>query len=310
MKIRKPEFWAFFDCCVTNPPYYNLRDYGSAGQIGLETTPDDYIARLVEVFTEVRRVLKSEGTFWLNIGDSYAGSGHGYLTELKGIQASNRGSAYLASKPPTSVPAGLKSKDLIGIPWLLAFALRASGWYLRQDIIWHKPNPMPESVKDRCTKSHEYIFLLTKSAKYYFDNNAIKEPAAFDGRTNMYKKPSPKYAKEGGTGLAVQTMATKEHKRWQQNENGDFVRNKRYVWTVCTKAEKEAHFACFSQGLITDCIKAGCPEGGIVLDPFMGSGTTAVVARKLNRNYIGFELNAEYIKIAERKMRRELGVFA
>jgi DNA modification methylase len=169
---------------------------------------------------------------------------------------------------------------------------------------------MPESVTDRCTKSHEYIFLLTKSAKYFFDNEAIKEPAAYDGRKNMYKKCSPKYAQAGGTGFAVQTMAIKELKRWREDRNGNFVRNKRSVWKVPTKPEKEAHFACFPPNLIVDCVKAGCPEGGIVLDPFMGSGTTAVVSKKLGKNYVGFELNPEYINIAERKLRRDLGVFA
>jgi len=298
------------DCCVTSPPYFNLRDYGISGQIGLEKTPDEYIARLVDVFTEVNRVLKPKGTFWLNIGDCYAGSGHGYLTELKGKQATNRGASFLVNRPPSQVPAGLKSKDMIGIPWLLAFTLRANGWYLRQDIIWHKPNPMPESVTDRCTKAHEYIFLLTKSAKYYFDCEAIKEKADYDGRKNMLKKCSPKYAQEGFTGLKTQTFHLREHNRWKQDKTGEFVRNKRSVWTVCTKPEQESHFACFPQKLIVNCIKAGCPEGGIVLDPFMGSGTTAVVARKMNRNYVGFEINPDYVMIAERKLKRELGMFA
>ena len=297
------------DCCVTSPPYYGLRDYGCDGQIGLEKSPDMYIQKLVEVFREVRRVLRPDGTLWLNMGDSYAGSGHGYLSEIRGKQATNRGTLFMASRPPAIVPAGLKRKDLIGIPWMLAFALRADGWFLRQDIVWHKPNTMPESVKDRCTKAHEYIFLLTKSAKYYFNNRAIQEPAAYDGRNGMYKKCSPKYAREGVTGLSLQTMAVKEHKRWQCNENGDFVRNKRSVWSVCTKPEREAHFACFPDTLVIDCIKAGCPENGIVLDPFMGSGTTAVVARKLNQNFVGFELNTDYIEIADRKLKRELGVF-
>jgi DNA modification methylase len=297
------------DCCVTSPPYYNLRDYGVSDQIGLEKTPDGYIARLVEVFAEVKRVLKPTGTFWLNIGDSYTGSGHGYLTELKGKQATNKGNLPMVNRPPAVVPTGLKAKDLIGIPWMLAFALRASGWYLRQDIIWHKPNPMPESVKDRCTKAHEYVFLLTKSAKYYFNNRAIMQPAAYDGRKSSIRKGSPKYAHEGATGIGIQTFAIRERERWKCDENGNFMRNKRSVWTVTTQLEKEAHYACFPQNLIIDCIKAGCPEGGIVLDPFMGSGTTAVVARKLNRNYVGFELNPDYIKIAGRKLKRELGAF-
>ena len=318
----------FAHCCVTSPPYYGLRDYGVSGQIGLEETPEDYIGRLVDVFREVRRVLRNDGTFWLNIGDSYAGSGHGYLSEIRGKQATNKGTLFMENRPPTIVPVGLKPKDLIGIPWMLAFSLRADGWYLRQDIIWHKPNPMPESVKDRCTKSHEHIFLLSKSAKYYFDHEALLEPAAYDGRKDTTFKGSDKYS-GADTGLGKQSFSTTGHDRWKQkisvfgnkNQTGTKrkdagnawtylpARSKRDVWTVCTEPEPEAHFACFPQKLIVDCIKAGCPEGGIVLDPFMGSGTTAVVARKLNRNYVGFELNAEYVKIAERKLRRELGIF-
>jgi hypothetical protein len=225
-------------------------------------------------------------------------------------QATNKGNFFMVNRSPAPVPSGLKAKDLIGIPWMLAFALRADGWYLRQDIIWHKPNPMPESVKDRCTKAHEYVFLFTKSAKYYFDNRAIMQLAAYDGRASNIRKGSPKYAHESATGLGVQTFAIRERERWKCDENGNFMRNKRSVWTVTTQPEKEAHYACFPQNLIIDCIKAGCPEGGIVLDPFMGSGTTAVVARKLNRNYVGFELNPDYIEIAEKKLKRELGVFA
>jgi DNA modification methylase len=295
------------DCCVTSPPYYGLRNYGVDGQIGLEETPEQYIEKLVKVFCEVRRVLCDNGTLWLNIGDSYAGSGRGKGDiNKKGIQQKASSTGDFAK--PYKIN-GYKNKDLIGIPWMLAFALRANGWYLRQDIIWHKPNPMPESVTDRCTKSHEYIFLLTKSAKYYFDNASIKEPAAYDGRKEMYKKCSPKYARAGG-GFAVQSIAVKEQKRWQSDKNGNFVRNKRDVWTVCTKPEREAHFACFPPKLIVNCIKAGCPEGGTVLDPFMGSGTTAAVAQKLGKNYVGIELNPEYVKISERKLKRELGMFA
>ncbi|MDR1454941.1 MAG: site-specific DNA-methyltransferase [Tannerella sp.] len=289
------------NCGVTSIPYYGLRDYGTAtwvggnpncahsdrnetnidSQIGLEETPEAYVFRIVEVFMEVHRVLKSTGTLWLNIGDSYWG-GKGYGGSSAGIYQYERRKANKSitrecsnfGGPGTIRPTDrkheyIKPKDLIGIPWTIALALRNAGWYLRQDIIWHKPNPMPESVKDRCTKSHEYIFLLTKSRKYYFDFKAILEPTA-DGKS---------------------------------------TRHKRDVWTVCTKAEKENHFAVFPEALIVDCIKAGCPENGIVLDPFMGSGTTAVVARKLNRNYIGFELNPEYIEIANRRLNRELGMF-
>ena len=312
------------DCVVTSPPYFGLRDYGISNQIGLEKTPTLYVEKLLRIFTEVYRVLKKEGTFWLNIGDSYAGSGHGYLTEFKGKQATNRGTLFLVNKPPTPVPSGLKQKDLIGIPWMLAFALRDAGWYLRQDIIWNKTNPMPESVRDRCTKSHEYIFLLTKSARYYFNHNVILEPAAYDGRKDTVMKGSQKYA-ENSTGLNQQSFAARGHERWPQrgyvlkegitgqtdqyhgkNIHCTYVekpmRNKRSVWTVSTKPLKEAHFASYPPELITPCILAGCPEQGIVLDPFMGSGTTAIVAKRNNRNYIGFELNSEYIKIAEKRI--------
>ncbi|MDR1459716.1 MAG: site-specific DNA-methyltransferase [Bacteroidales bacterium] len=332
----------FIDCCVTSPPYYGLRDYGNEAQIGLEDTPEDYIERIVGVFMEIYRVLKPSGTLWLNIGDSYWG-GKGYSgssageyqykrrKEGKSINpaASNFG-GYGTIRPTDRKHQFIKRKDLIGIPWMLAFALRNAGWYLRQDIIWHKPNPMPESVKDRCTKSHEYIFLLTKSANYYFDYEAILESAAYDGRKDTAFKGSNKYSEEEATGLNVQTFASKGHERWPNKIRGFAekdgqtgltpsrhgsgipacpARNKRDVWSVCTKAEKESHFAVFPDTLIVDCIKAGCPENGIVLDPFMGSGTTAIVARKLNRNYIGFELNPEYVKISNRKIYNELGLF-
>jgi len=297
------------DCCVTSPPYYALRDYGVSGQIGLEDSPEDYVNQLVAVFTEVYRVLKPNGTLWLNIGDSYAGSGRGWGGKNDLYSRNIQPLASFATK--FSKPKKLqnyKNKDLIGIPWLLAFALKNAGWYLRQDIIWSKPNPMPESVTDRCTKSHEYLFLLSKSPKYYFDNQSIMEKAAYDGRLTMTRKASKKYLADS-TGLQPQSINNKEHKRWANQIDGQPARQKRSVWTVCTYPENEAHFACFPQKLIVDCIKAGCPEGGIVLDPFMGSGTTAIVARKLGRNYIGFELNPHYIKIAERKLRRELGIF-
>jgi len=275
------------DCVVTSPPYYGLRDYGVAGQLGLEETPEAYIERLADVFDELRRVLRKDGTVWVNVGDSYAGKSPHQTSPTRG---------------------GLKRKDLIGIPWALAFELRRRGWYLRQAIIWHKPNPMPESVKDRCTKSHEYIFLLSKRPKYYFDYEAIQELAAYDGRQDTVFKGSDKYA-GSGTGHQAQSFAANGHERWQKNENNEFVRNKRDVWTVPTRAETESHFAVFPQALIADCIKAGCKPGGVVLDMFMGSGTTAVVAKKLERNFAGIELNPEYVKIAERKLRRELGMW-
>lgn len=287
------------DCCVTSPPYFNLRDYGVAGQIGLEDTPEAYIQRLVEVFREVHRVLKLTGTLWVNIGDSYAGSGKGAANYPDSVahtkQGTNRG--MVGATATVKKFAGYKAKDLIGIPWMLAFALRADGWYLRQDIIWAKPSVMPESVKDRCTKAHEYIFLLSKSAKYYFDSTAIAEPAttydtSIRDRDNSKLNNTPGRTKMKGL-----------------IRNDYLTRNKRSVWTVATRPLKEAHFATYPEQLIVGCIKAGCPENGIVLDPFMGAGTTAVVARKFNRQYIGFELNPEYIQIANKRLKKELGLF-
>jgi DNA modification methylase len=289
-------------CCVTSPPYYRLRDYGVGGQIGLEETPEAYIAQLVDVFMEVYRVLKPAGTLWLNIGDSYNGSGGAGGDYGKG------GIKYGQAKYPGRKIKNLKPKDLIGIPWMLAFALRNNGWYLRNDIIWHKKNLMPECVDDRCTKAHEYIFLLSKSKKYYFDHKSIMEPAAYDGRKDIRMKGSCKYSQESVTGLYPQPFAARGHERWQII-NGQPMRNKRDVWSVNTKPYSEAHFATYPQELIVDCIKAGCPVGDVVLDPFMGSGTTAVVARKLNRNFIGIELNPKYIKLAEKRLYNELGIF-
>jgi DNA modification methylase len=282
------------DCCVTSPPYYGLRNYGMSEQIGLEETPELYISQLVEIFTEVKRILKPKGTLWVNIGESYAGSGRGKGDiNKKGIQQK---ASYVGDFIKPYRLNGYKNKDLIGIPWLLAFALRDAGWYLRQDIIWAKPNPMPESIKDRCTKSHEYIFLLSKSAKYHFDHEAIQTETAGTMHDKTSRKGNKTYPTELINGM--------------RNSEGYYPKaNKRDVWTVNTAPEPEAHFACFPKMLISDCIKAGCPENGIVLDPFMGSGTTAVVARKLNRKYVGFELNPDYMKIADAKLKRELGIF-
>lgn len=264
--------------CITSPPYFGLRDYGHKNQIGLEETPDAYVLKLVELFREVKRILKDDGTLWLNLGDSYG-----------------------------------KEKQLIGIPWRVAFALQADGWVLRQDIIWAKPNSMPESVTDRCTKSHEYIFLLSKSPKYYFDNEAIKEIATgYDGRKDtMY---------HGG----AKDMAGGKHERWKKRKNADtnyggngsglhnhsgysnlvnpYVRNKRSIWTIPTKPYNGAHFATFPEALIEPMVLAGSAGGGIVLDPFMGAGTTAVVAKKLGRQYLGIELNPAYVKLAEERI--------
>lgn len=288
------------NCCVTSPPYFNLRDYGCEAQIGLENTPDEYISKLVDVFREVKRVLKNDGTLWVNIGDSYAGSGKGAWKEKgkqKEIYVPDPNSPQCKN---AKIWKGIKPKDLIGIPWMLAFALRADGWYLRQCIIWNKPNAMPESVTDRCTKSHEYIFLLSKSARYKYDYKAISEKSVWaekdkrliNGPTQSKKaRNSPYQCKRQGVYCK------------------DMLRNKRDVWTVMTASFKGAHFAVFPKKLIVDCIKAGCPIDGIVLDPFMGAGTTAVVAQKLNRYYIGFELNKEYVELANKRLRDELGLF-
>jgi DNA modification methylase len=315
---------------ITSPPYYGLRDYGTATweggdaecdhvytynrhggeranrnqdeykklftntcgkcgaqridqQIGLEETPEAYVQRLVDVFREVRRILRDDGTVWLNLGDSYAGNNS---------QASNNGRAGYGNpreRIVNRISEGLKQKDLIGIPWRVAFALQADGWYLRQDIIWHKPNPMPESVTDRCTKSHEYIFLLSKSQRYYFDHEAIKEPVQSMGKPRKFRD-------------------AKEHSDLtMRNDNGrlyipDEHRNKRSVWSVATKPYAEAHFAVYPTKLIEPCVLAGCPEGGTVFDPFTGSGTTALVALQYNRRYIGTELNPEYIALAEKRL--------
>jgi DNA modification methylase len=281
--------------CVTSPPYFGLRDYGHDGQIGLEETPEEYITAMVEVFSCVKNILADDGTLWLNIGDSYAGNNS---------QASNNGRAGYGNPRERVVNRtgeGLKTKDLIGIPWMLAFALRADGWYLRQDIIWHKPNPMPESVQDRCTKAHEYIFLLSKSPKYYYDYEAIKEESVDPlGSANRYKKPFFAGEKHESGGYSP-TGAT--HTKGIKEFDGN--RNKRSVWTVTTKPYDGAHFAVFPTDLIEPCILAGAPTGGIVLDPFMGSGTTAQVAQSLGRQYLGCELNPDYAPLQKKRLAQQ-----
>lgn len=303
------------DCCVTSPPYYALRDYGCDGQIGLEETPEKYIESLCDVFSEVRRVLTPQGTLWLNIGDSYNGNKVGNTEVVKNKKVSESNDFH------KKLWGGAKPKDLIGIPWMLAFALRSQGWYLRQDIIWQKPNPMPESVTDRCTKSHEYIFLLSKSQKYYFDYESIQEEATSSDKPRVFGANNQKGTLRNDIGR-VYKPRTKNCQYDGQRPNSMHlareaglsdevypVRNKRDVWTVNTKPCKEAHFATYPFELIKPCILAGCPENGIVLDPFMGSGTTAIVARSLNRNYLGVELNPEYIKIAHKRLEKHLGMF-
>ncbi len=352
LKVLKTLEEKSIDCVITSPPYWGLRDYGTArweggdkkckhivgeirtglgmsvlgakyrggghkaskskpltaknvcpkcdakridAQLGLEETPEEYVEKMVEVFREVRQVLKKEGTCWLNLGDSYAGSGKGG-SEYKDKKTNWKQGTNIGSHTKgigAYRDTVVKPKDLVGIPWRVALALQADGWYLRQDIIWAKPNPMPESVTDRCTKSHEYIFLLTKSPKYYFDNEAIKEEA-------IYKEE-----KRAGLGR-IHYRGKREGQKGTGQENFVSIkdkRNKRSVWTITTKPFKEAHFATFPEDLIVPMIKAGCPKGGVVLDPFMGAGTTAIVAEKLGRKWSGIELNPEYIKLAERRIK-------
>ena len=291
--------------CVTSPPYYGLRDYGVDGQIGLEETPEQYISKLVDVFREVRRVLRGDGTLWVNIGDSYCNT-NGYARAQPEFQRQGRNDAPANDRDLTQLhKAGFKTKDLIGIPWMLAFALRADGWYLRQDIIWAKPNPMPESVKDRCTKSHEYIFLLSKSPKYYYDNQAIMEPAEY-GEQHAKKATSWGTNRKHPNKPNVSDYAFKgDNHTTSRMEDGSYGKNKRSVWTVTTKPFKGSHFAVFPPDLIEPCVLAGSPADGLVLDPFTGSGTTGVVALRNGRNFIGCELNPDYVSLAKRRIEKE-----
>ena len=285
--------------CVTSPPYFGLRDYGHDGQIGLEQTPEEYIAAMVEVFRCVRDVLSDDGTLWLNIGDSYNAAGRtGHGTRIGYKQGTNRASAEGHDKCRPTV-GNLKPKDLIGIPWMLAFALRADGWYLRQDVIWSKPNPMPESVRDRCTKAHEYIFLLSKSERYFYDSEASKEPAVGGqtGKAASFKREGSKREQT----IPNQGYGTHRPDREDVAYNGE-TRNRRSVWTVATRPYKGAHFATFPPALIEPCILAGSRPGDIVLDPFMGSGTTAAVALQQGRQYLGCELNPDYGPLQEERI--------
>lgn len=360
------------NCCVTSPPYFGLRDYGTASwdggdlscdhstgrsrdddiktgdkqgtsagsrpntqrtcatcgavridnQIGLEPTPQEFVDSLVAVFREVKRVLRDDGTLWVNMGDSYNGSGGNHQHHHKnetGFQGKIGAEKYKGKGRHIGTD-GLKPKDLVGIPWMLAFALRADGWYLRQDIIWHKPNPMPESVRDRCTKAHEYIFLLSKSPKYYFDNQAMQEPAKypFDDRASRA---------DSRAGTSMNSVGGKTGIRFGGNKYGDSddpkhatksgneyiatgTRNKRSVWSVTTKPFKGAHFATFPPALIEPCILAGSPRGGVVLDPFFGAGTTGLVAQRHGRQWIGCELNPEYAAIAQTRIEAEANLFS
>ena len=305
-------------CCVTSPPYFGLRDYGHPGQIGLEKTPAEYVQALVEVFDGVRDLLADDGVLWLNLGDSYAGYHGNKNSELPTSSTNGWTNGYNENKRSAGRPqdVGLKPKDLIGIPWRVAFALQADGWYLRQDIIWHKPNPMPESVTDRCTKAHEYLFLLTKSERYFWDAAAMQERAV--GQT-LHDLTGQGYAAPGQTPNAGNRSRRDSFKRddskraevipgqavgthrpdREESEYDTGMRNRRSVWTVPTQAYAGAHFAVFPAALIEPCVLAGSRPGDVVLDPFMGSGTTAQVAQALGRQWIGCELNTEYAPLQQ-----------
>lgn len=326
-------------CCVTSPPYFGLRDYGHAGQIGLEPTPAEYVEQMVQVFREVRRVLRDDGTLWLNLGDSYA-TGGGKVGNCPGGGAQGedwkrKGAMTPANRMPLP---GLKPKDLIGIPWRVAFALQADGWYLRQDIIWSKPNPMPESVRDRCTKAHEYVFLLSKSGRYFYDADAIAEDSTGRAPGNHSHKGTT--ALEGGdekhrtkVGLVAdaqrqrsrrdsfkrdaskrvevipgQTVGTHRADR-AESDYDTGRRNKRSVWTIATRPYSEAHFATMAPELAETCIKAGCPPGGIVLDPFGGAGTTGLAADRLQRSAVLIELNPSYVELQQRRIGSDAPLF-
>jgi DNA modification methylase len=287
------------DCCVTSPPYYLLRDYdGIEGQIGIEETPEKYIDKLLSIFHEVHRILKDDGTLWVNIADTYNGSGknNGNTKPLSPLQLANTASR---SVKRTEID-GLPSKSLIGIPWRFALAMQ-NEWLVRQDIIWAKTNPMPESVKDRFCRSHEYVLLFSKNQKYYFNSGHAREKAmsyngfSVGGTRRGYAK------KQGATGLTEQNHGN--------NYNATPYRTIRDVWHIATEASGEEHYAMFPQKLITPCVLCGCPENGVVLDPFMGSGTTAVVAMKHNRKYIGCEINPEYVRIAEKRIAENKGLW-
>lgn len=338
-------------CVVTSPPYWGLRDYGVDGQLGMERTLGEHVETMALVFQEVRRVLRSDGTLWLNYGDSYATSVNGRsaadtkaagnddrtfrdkpFSTIGGIYdptPNGAGGSYESERPGWAADRGriraggtLKPKDLCGIPWRVAFALQEDGWWLRQDIIWAKPNPMPESIKDRCTKAHEYLFMLTKSAQYHYDADAIAEDAIYSGLANQdesgfkYPRSFKGKHKDGYRTSDKQAGHGRRHAgfndRWDAAEADGLSgkRNKRSVWNVPTQGYSEAHFATFPPALIEPCIKAGCPVGGTVLDPFGGAGTTGMVADRLGRNAILIELNPEYAAMAERRIKDDAGMFA
>jgi len=337
--------------CITSPPYFGLRDYGVDGQIGLEASPREFIDSLVAVFREVRRVLRDDGTIWVNMGDSYASKpngplgGGGHKTDAPHVAVRTA-----HARRSSQIPGGFKHKDLMGMPWRLAFALQDDGWYLRQDIVWAKPNPMPESVRDRCTKAHEYLFLLSKSPKYFFDQDAIREPANLTGKGSASSfrggayvdgstfdnsnsgtrtvsgnvvprnngvgwghgydsDPKPRTVGSKRNSFARETKysggdhgQTGQHRSGREDINYDTTRNKRSVWTVATNGFKGAHFATFPPDLIRPCVLAGSPRGGMVLDPFGGAGTTALVAMQEGRQSVSCELNPEYAALARQRL--------
>jgi site-specific DNA-methyltransferase (adenine-specific) len=305
--------------CVTSPPYFGLRDYGVDGQIGLEETPAEFIARLVEVFREVRRVLRDDGTAWVNMGDSYAGSWGAHGRDDMGVGVSTISQRQVMAsqrKAKATTHAEYKPKDLMGMPWRLAFALQDDGWYLRQDIIWNKPNPMPESTRDRCTKAHEYIFLLSKSRRYHCDMGAIREPAIYGAtptgvgfghgfdKVVKHRTQRDSFQRDGSKReqpIPGQSKGTHRPDR-EQSSWDVMTRNKRSVWTVATHSFKGAHFATFPPDLIRPCVLAGAPRGGVVLDPFGGAGTTSLVAMQEGRKSILCELNPDYAAMAERRI--------
>lgn len=294
--LRSLPDWSV-DCCVTSPPYWGLRDYGVDGQRGLEATPDEYVAGMVEVFREVRRVLAPHGSLWLNLGDSYAAGGSGSPSGSSTLAGNgHRGGGpklHAGAVVTRAVPHYLKPKDLVGVPWRVAFALQADGWWLRSDIIWAKPNPMPESVTDRPTKAHEYVFLLTRAERYYYDADAIREPHVYGG------------VRERARGRWAQDSAGRPGPDGAQHLYGHPAgRNARSVWTIATRPYPRAHFAVFPPEIPTRCIQAGCPEGGTVIDPFAGSGTTLHTARRLGRRAIGIELNPAYARLAAERLQQ------
>jgi len=301
------------NCCVTSPPYYGLRDFGVEGQLGLEDTPEEYVEQLVGMLREARHVLRDDGTLWLNLGDSY---GTGTTAERK---QGTRGIGDNTQRAQDTVPrCGGMAKQLLGIPWRVAFALQADGWYLRQDIIWHKPNPMPESVTDRCTKAHEYIFLLSKNARYWYDQEAILEPCSPNTHARLSQKVQDQIGSDrvpGKTNGNMKAVGRKFDPGRGNKNNPSFDaamaimpenRNKRSVWTVTTKPYPEAHFAVFPPDLILPCILAGCPKGGTVLDPFGGSGTTAMVAKEHHRKAVSIELNPEYLTLQKERIAQDI----